>query len=232
MRRVGSRCRSLGRSARPSAGAHTLAPDTTPLHPCRSGKLACQRQRSGPRSRFHGADDGVVQPAAHQPRQPASVQACQRPLSALGASVADNYNGWVLPPLVICAVGAHKEILVKTESKFIRWLRCVKKSIETAGIRASGITRKTQVRGAMKRMKILATLLATIACALPAAAQYDETAKSFHLLPHLADGGGWRSVLLVTNTSQSASSCPEWPLPRSCGARQVAFISPKTFPTH
>ena len=59
----------------------------------------------------------------------------------------------------------------------------------------------------MKRMKILATLLATIACALPAAAQYDETAKSFHLLPHLADGGGWQSVLLVTNVSQSASRC-------------------------
>ena len=56
-------------------------------------------------------------------------------------------------------------------------------------------------------MKILATLLATIACALPAAAQYDETAKSFHLLPHLADGGGWQSVLLVTNVSQSASRC-------------------------
>ena len=56
-------------------------------------------------------------------------------------------------------------------------------------------------------MKILAILLATIACALPAAAQYDETAKSFHLLPHLADGGGWQSLLLVTNTSQSASSC-------------------------
>ena len=56
-------------------------------------------------------------------------------------------------------------------------------------------------------MKILATLLATIACALPAAAQYDETAKSFHLLPHLADGGGWQSVLLVTNVSQSASHC-------------------------
>ena len=59
----------------------------------------------------------------------------------------------------------------------------------------------------MKRMKILAILLATIACALPAAAQYDETAKSFHLLPHLADGGGWQSVLLVTNVSQSASRC-------------------------
>ena len=52
-----------------------------------------------------------------------------------------------------------------------------------------------------------ATLLATIACALPAAAQYDETAKSFHLLPHLADGGGWQSILLVTNVSLSASSC-------------------------
>ena len=56
-------------------------------------------------------------------------------------------------------------------------------------------------------MKILATLLVTIAFALPAAAQYDETAKSFHLLPHLADGGGWQSVLLVANVSQSASRC-------------------------
>ena len=56
-------------------------------------------------------------------------------------------------------------------------------------------------------MKILATLLATIAFALPAAAQYDETAKSFHLLPHLADGGGWQSILLVTNVSLSASRC-------------------------
>ena len=56
-------------------------------------------------------------------------------------------------------------------------------------------------------MKTLATLLAIIAIALPAAAQYDETAKSFHLLPHLADGGGWQSILLVTNVSQSASRC-------------------------
>ena len=46
-----------------------------------------------------------------------------------------------------------------------------------------------------------------VACTLPAIAQSDETAKSFHLLPHLADGGGWQSVLLVTNVSQSASRC-------------------------
>ena len=60
----------------------------------------------------------------------------------------------------------------------------------------------------MKRMKILATLLVTIAFALPAAAQHhDQTAKSFHLLPHLADGGGWQSILLVTNVSQSANHC-------------------------
>ena len=56
-------------------------------------------------------------------------------------------------------------------------------------------------------MKILATLLATIAFALPAAAQSDETAKSFHILPHFADGGGWGSLLLVANVSQLASHC-------------------------
>ena len=56
-------------------------------------------------------------------------------------------------------------------------------------------------------MKLVTLLVAMVACTLPAAAQYDETAKSFHLLPHLADGGGWQSVLLVTNFSQSASRC-------------------------
>ena len=61
----------------------------------------------------------------------------------------------------------------------------------------------------MKRtlMKLVTLLVAMVACTLPAIAQSDETAKSFHLLPHLADGGGWQSVLLVTNVSQSASSC-------------------------
>ena len=48
-------------------------------------------------------------------------------------------------------------------------------------------------------MKLVTLLVAMVACTLPAAAQYDETAKNFHLLPHLADGGGWQSVLLVTN---------------------------------
>ena len=46
-----------------------------------------------------------------------------------------------------------------------------------------------------------------MACALPALAQSDETAKRFHVLPHLADGGGWKSSLLVTNVSLSASPC-------------------------
>ena len=55
--------------------------------------------------------------------------------------------------------------------------------------------------------KNFATLLATIACALPTAAQHDETAKRFHILPHIADGGGWRSSLVVTNVSEGASPC-------------------------
>ena len=43
--------------------------------------------------------------------------------------------------------------------------------------------------------------------ALPAFAQPDEQAKRFHLLPHIADGDGWRSTVLVTNVAQSASFC-------------------------
>ena len=41
----------------------------------------------------------------------------------------------------------------------------------------------------------------------PSLPSSDQTAKSFHVLPHLADGGGWQSLLLVTNVSQSASFC-------------------------
>ena len=39
-------------------------------------------QRSGPGSRFHGADDGAVLTAPHQPRQPTPVQAGQRSVQA------------------------------------------------------------------------------------------------------------------------------------------------------
>ncbi len=35
----------------------------------------------------------------------------------------------------------------------------------------------------------------------------DETAKLSHVFPQLADGGGWQSVLLVTNASQSTNLC-------------------------
>ena len=48
-----------------------VAPGAALFHRGRSSKPACQRQRSGPGSRLlHGANDGVVQPAPHQPRQP------------------------------------------------------------------------------------------------------------------------------------------------------------------
>ena len=59
----------------------------------------------------------------------------------------------------------------------------------------------------MKPARILAALLVSFAGALPAGAQSDETAKLFHVLPHIADGGGWRSLLLVTNVSESVSPC-------------------------
>ena len=59
----------------------------------------------------------------------------------------------------------------------------------------------------MSPLMKLSPLLIAISCALPALAQSDETAKRFHVLPHLADGGGWRSSLLVTNVSPSASPC-------------------------
>ena len=60
-----------------------FVPGTPPLHPSRSGEPACFGQRSGPRSRFHGAAAGAVQPAPHQPRQPPSIQATEQPLHAL-----------------------------------------------------------------------------------------------------------------------------------------------------
>ena len=52
-----------------------------------------------------------------------------------------------------------------------------------------------------------ALLVPVFVVLLTTIAQSDETAKSFHLLPHLADGGGWQSALLTTNVSQSASRC-------------------------
>ena len=62
---------------------------------------------------------------------------------------------------------------------------------------------------AMTGMRILALLLAGLACALPSTAQSspDETAKRRHHLPHIADGDGWRSLVLVTNASRTTSRC-------------------------
>ena len=57
----------------------------------------------------------------------------------------------------------------------------------------------------------LAAFVLTTICAFPAIAQQkrlpDETAKRFHVFPQIADGGGWRSFLLVANVAQSTSLC-------------------------
>ena len=46
-----------------------FAPDAALLHRCRSSEPVGSRQRSGPRPGFHGADDGAVLVAPHQPRK-------------------------------------------------------------------------------------------------------------------------------------------------------------------
>ena len=57
-------------------------------------------------------------------------------------------------------------------------------------------------------LPVLATLLIALCGPLPATAQSpDEAAKRFHVFPQIADGGGWRSVLLATNVSSSESRC-------------------------
>ena len=94
-RRVGSRCRSLGRSARPGEGdPRRLAPGAAPFHPGRPGEPACFGQRSRPRSGFHSAADGVVLPAPHQPRQPDTVCPAQRSGEAL---LHGSRRRWNLP---------------------------------------------------------------------------------------------------------------------------------------
>jgi len=53
---------------------------------------------------------------------------------------------------------------------------------------------------------IAISFLMTIA-AQPAIAWSDETASRSHVLPHIADGDGWQSFLLVTNVSESVNPC-------------------------
>ena len=61
--------------------------------------------------------------------------------------------------------------------------------------------------GTSKHTATLLAIAATMTCALPAPGQSDEAAKRTHILPHLADGDGWQSILLVTNAAETAGSC-------------------------
>ena len=73
-----------------------------------------------------------------------------------------------------------------------------------------GLTRKDPNRTFFVAVALAAFVLTTM-CAFPAIAQEkrlsDETAKRFHVFPQIADGGGWRSFLIVANVAQSASQC-------------------------
>lgn len=54
--------------------------------------------------------------------------------------------------------------------------------------------------------KYLALFVASV-LATPVFAQLDKTAKYFHVFPHVVDGIGWQSSLVVTSTAHSSSSC-------------------------
>ena len=89
--------------------------DATPQARCttspklRSGEPACFGQRSGPGSRLHGAANGAVQSAPHQPRQAVSVCPPQRPLHA-GDDCAgiDNKLPFGNLPRLIVGLGVHR----------------------------------------------------------------------------------------------------------------------------
>ena len=74
---------------------------------------------------------------------------------------------------------------------------------------SSGKTR-LKTRSTLSQTALLLAAIAiagTMTCVLQVAAQTDEGAKRTHLLPHLADGDGWQSILLVTNAAETASLC-------------------------
>lgn len=49
--------------------------------------------------------------------------------------------------------------------------------------------------------------LFALLCTTPGAAQIDDTAKRSHIFPQVADGDGWGSVLIATNTASSETMC-------------------------
>ena len=66
------------RRSRPDSPRRRVA-SATSLHTPRPGDAARAGERSRSGGRLHGAAARAVQPAAHQPRQPASVRPTQRP---------------------------------------------------------------------------------------------------------------------------------------------------------
>lgn len=56
-------------------------------------------------------------------------------------------------------------------------------------------------------MKRLVAPLLAVAWVVPLIAQPDQAAKYFHVFPHIGDGDGCQSTLIVTNAAQSANSC-------------------------
>ena len=81
---------AAGSGAGEGKRSRRLAPGAAGIHSLRSGEPACRGQRSGPRSGLHGAADGAVLAAPHQPRQPVSVCPPQRTLHLVMSATGIN----------------------------------------------------------------------------------------------------------------------------------------------
>ena len=138
----------LGRAGGRDPRSH--ASRVAPLHPRRSSKPACLGKRSGRRSRLHGADDGAVLPAAHQPWRPPPVQAKERPVQAHH----DGHRDHKLPfgnlaRLILAWVCSEA---VRTQSRELVLGESLAEFMRTLGIYNSGGQPQTRLRNQMKRL--------------------------------------------------------------------------------
>ena len=127
------------------------APGVAPLHPGRSSEPACWGQRSGRRSRLHGADDGAVQLAPHQPRRPEQVCPTQRTLHLgheRGRSSQAPLRELAAPDP---GLGVSREA-VRTQSRVLVLGRSLSEFMRALGVYDSSGRTQTRLRNQMKRL--------------------------------------------------------------------------------
>ena len=105
---------------------------------------------SGPGSRLHGADDGAVLPAPHQPRQPPPVQARQRPVQAHHDGHRGSQAALRQPAALLMAWLSTEA--VRTQSREISLGDSLAEFMRALGIYNSGGNPQTRLRNQMRRL--------------------------------------------------------------------------------